>query len=111
MALLFFCMVMGQRDYIYWVLLCTGGEQFNEPRPGMREKQFLKRSYQQWALEEVTNRIRNSRYLPEPTLKAMRRELESGKAVGENAVRSRMELIEMIDWALDIINALKGAEK
>ena len=103
-------MITSERDYIIWVLSECAGEQFKEPRRGLKESEFLKRCYQEWALQKVLDYIRDPNYPPMESLERVHKKLMRSKPKNEGPARFRFELLEMIDWAIDILEAMKGGK-
>ena len=101
-------MITSERDYIIWVLSDCAGEQFKEPRRGLKESEFSKRCYQEWALQKVLDYIRDPKYPPMESLKRLRKKLAKSKPTNKGPERVRSELLEMLDWAIDILTAMKG---
>ena len=91
-------------DYIAWVIRDTANEFFPDNKKILRKKEFEEKSYRMSAVESVIDLIKNSKD-PCKDVETMMNKFKKRQAIDLYRV-----YFEIYEFALDIMNGMKGVD-
>lgn len=96
--------------YIIRTLIDVADETYREPRLGLDSKEFEERSTRKWAVNTVIETVYESND-PIYALGRLQRMIRKYKPNTKEKAFIFSILDNTIDWAMDIINAMKGEQE